>query len=81
MRDLFPPAEAGQRVGICIAATLLGMALGGWMSGWIFDVTGSYQAAFGNGVLWNVLNQAIVLFLIFRLTSRPAPLRLTEAHA
>ena len=78
VRELFPPEEAGSRVGICIAATLVGMALGGWMSGWIFDLTGSYQAAFGNGVAWNVLNQAIVLFLILRLTGgrvgfRPAP--------
>ena len=77
VRELFPPAQAGQRVGTCIAATLVGMALGGWMSGWIFDVTGSYHAAFANGVAWNVLNQAIVLFLILRLTRRPSALRRT----
>ncbi len=81
VRELFPPAEAGQRVGICIAATLVGMALGGWLSGWIFDLTGSYAAAFGNGVAWNVMNQAIVLFLILRLTRRPAPLGPSGAAA
>jgi cyanate permease len=42
------------------------MALGGWMSGFIFDLTGSYHAAFANGVLWNALNAAIVLALLLR---------------
>jgi cyanate permease len=32
------------------------MALGGWMSGAIFDLTGSYRAAFANGIAWNLLN-------------------------
>ena len=81
VREVFPAREAGQRVGICIAATLVGMALGGWMSGLIFDLTGSYRAAFANGVAWNVLNQAIVVFLIARLTSRPTPLRQAGAAA
>lgn len=75
VRELFPAQEAGSRVGICIAATLVGMALGGWLSGWIFDLTGSYQAAFGNGVAWNVLNQAIVVFLLLRLTRGPVGFR------
>jgi MFS family permease len=52
VREVFPPAEAGARVGIVIMATLFGMALGGWMSGLIFDLTGSYQAAFLNGLVW-----------------------------
>ena len=47
-----------------ITATLFGMALGGWLSGAIFDLTGSYRAAFLNGVLWNVLNAAIALWLL-----------------
>ncbi|MDB5589541.1 MFS transporter [Enterovirga sp.] len=81
VREVFPPAEAGQRVGICIAATLVGMALGGWLSGWIFDQTGSYQAAFANGIGWNILNQAIVIFLILRLTARPGPVRAAQAVA
>ena len=46
--------------------TLLGMALGGWMSGVIFDATGSYRAAFANGVVWNAGNAAIVVFLLLR---------------
>lgn len=79
VRDLFPPSEAGQRVGICFAATLVGMALGGWLSGVIFDWTGSYQMAFLHGIAWNILNQSIVLYLLFRLTRRPSGLR--EARA
>ncbi len=62
VREYFPPGEAGTRVGVVLMATLVGMALGGWMSGVIFDVTGSYEAAFANGVLWNALNGAIVLY-------------------
>ena len=48
-------------------ATLVGMALGGWMSGWVFDLTGSYRAAFLNGIAWNALNMGIALFLFWRV--------------
>jgi cyanate permease len=48
-------------------ATLLGMALGGWMSGWVFDMTGSYHAAFLNGIAWNFLNLCIVSWLFWRV--------------
>ena len=64
VREHFPPAEAGTRVGAVLTATLFGMALGGWMSGKVFDLTGSYHAAFVNGVGWNLLNLGIVLLLI-----------------
>jgi hypothetical protein len=64
VREYFPPAQAGARVGTVLMATLFGMALGGWMSGKVFDLTGSYHAAFINGVAWNALNLAIVLFLL-----------------
>ena len=64
VREYFPPAEAGTRVGITVMATIVGMALGGWMSGEIFDLTGSYRAAFINGILWNVLNLSIALWLL-----------------
>ena len=66
VREYFSPAETGTRVGIVLMATLLGMALGGWMSGAIFDLTGSYRAAFLNGLAWNLLNGAIVLWLLLR---------------
>jgi MFS family permease len=72
VREYFPPKEAGERVGAVITATLFGMALGGWMSGAIFDLTGSYRAAFVNGILFNLLNVSIALFLLRRATGRPA---------
>jgi MFS family permease len=67
VREHFPPAEAGARVGTVLMCTLLGMALGGWLSGKVFDLTGSYQAAFVNGIGWNLLNLSIVLFLLMRV--------------
>ena len=72
VREYFPPAEAGARVGTVIMFTLLGMALGGWMSGAIFDLTGSYRAAFINGIGWNLLNLLIVVWLWHR-TRRNLP--------
>ena len=66
VREHFKPQEAGARVGAVIMATMLGMALGGWMSGWVFDITGSYRAAFLNGIAWNLLNLSIALWLVMR---------------
>ena len=66
VREHFPAAEAGTRVGAVIMCTMLGMALGGWMSGKVFDLTGSYQAAFINGIAWNLLNLAIAMTLLRR---------------
>ena len=67
VREHFPPAEAGARVGTVLMATLFGMALGGWMSGKVFDISGSYHAAFINGIAWNLLNLSIALFLLHRV--------------
>jgi len=66
VREYFTPKEAGARVGAVLMATLFGMALGGWMSGAIFDASGSYRAAFVNGIAWNLLNVGIVLYLLMR---------------
>jgi len=71
VREYFSPREAGTRVGLVLMATLLGMALGGWMSGAIFDLTGSYQAAFLNGLGWNLLNVSIAAWLLLRSRGRP----------
>jgi MFS family permease len=70
VRDYMPAKEAGQRVGIVLMATVFGMAVGGWMSGWIYDLTGSYAAAFLNGIAWNVVNLAAILLLIWRARRR-----------
>jgi MFS family permease len=64
VREYFPPREAGTRIGIVLMMTIFGMALGGWMSGAIYDWTGSYRAAFVNGIVWNLLNLAIALWLL-----------------
>ena len=64
------PKEAGGRVGTVLMFTLFGMALGGWMSGKVFDLTGSYHAAFINGIAWNLLNVSIASFLLFRTLRR-----------
>jgi MFS family permease len=73
VRDYFHPREIGTRLGLVLMATLFGMALGGWMSGLIFDLTGSYRAAFANGLLWNLLNVTIVASLLLRSGRRLAP--------
>jgi MFS family permease len=72
IREYFPPREAGTRIGLVIMATLFGMALGGWMSGAIFDYAGSYHAAFANGLAWNLLNVTIATWLLFRSGRRMA---------
>jgi len=66
VREYFPPQQAGARVGFILMASMFGMALGGWLSGWIFDLTGSYAAAFLNGLGFNATNGAIVLWLLYR---------------
>jgi len=74
VREYFPPHEAATKVGLVIMCTLLGMALGGWMTGVIFDMTGSYRAAFLNGIAWNLLNFTIAASLLYRATRlRRAP--------
>ena len=67
VREYMPAEEAATRVGIVMMTTVLGMALGGWMSGWIYDLTGSYQMAFLNGIGWNVLNMGIMAMILWRV--------------
>src|SRR5262249_30655959 len=64
VREYFAPREAATRIGAVLMATIVGMALGGWLSGAIFDLTGSYHAAFLNGIAWNLLNLGIALWLL-----------------
>ncbi|WP_263488164.1 MULTISPECIES: MFS transporter [unclassified Mesorhizobium] len=66
VREYMPAREAGQRVGIVIMATIFGMAIGGWMSGWIYDLTGSYAAAFLNGIAWNLLNILVMVLVLWK---------------
>ncbi len=67
VREYFPPQEAGMRVGVVIAISVVGMALGGWAAGWIFDLTASYRVAFAVGFISNILNLVIAVWLLLRL--------------
>ena len=70
VRETMPAAEAATRVGIVIFASVFGMSFGGWISGVIFDATGSYSAAFLNGIAWNALNITIAVGLLLRARRR-----------
>ena len=63
VREFMPSEQSGSKIGFIVMTTIVGMALGGLLSGWIFDVTKSYEAAFINGILWNCLNFAIIVFI------------------
>lgn len=69
VREYLPGTSAGEKVGLVMMATIFGMALGGWISGWIYDLTGSYQIAFWNGIIWNFMNIGIVILLLIRSRS------------
>ena len=70
VREYFKPSEAGIRMGVTISMTIVGMALGGWMGGALFDLTGSYHAAFLNAVAWNAMNGVMIWALLIRQSRR-----------
>ncbi|MCS3561784.1 MFS family permease [Bradyrhizobium elkanii] len=72
VREAMPASEAATRIGIVIFASVFGMSFGGWISGVIFDATGSYAAAFANGLAWNLLNVSIIVLLMMRARQRLA---------
>lgn len=74
IREYLPAREAGQRIGVVIFATIGGMAFGGWVSGWIYDLTASYQLALLNGMAWNFVNMSVMSLILWRtLRAQPAP--------
>ncbi len=75
VREFFPASKAGGILGVVVMATLVGMALGGWMSGLVYDLTGAYRMAFLNGLAWNLINVGVCVFLLWRQGRR------TAAHA
>ncbi len=78
VREYFPGNEAGARLGIVISATVLGMAIGGWISGSIYDWTGSYTVALVHGIAWNCVNFSTILFLLYRCSPPFAKLRVVN---
>jgi MFS family permease len=80
IRELLPPREAGAKIGLIVAATIVGMAFGGYFSGVIFDATASYKMAFLNGVVWNAFNLAVVGWLYWRIQRASPRPRLLPAE-
>lgn len=73
VREYLPAAEAGRRIGLVITATIMGMAAGGWVTGLIYDWTGSYAAAFLNGIAWNMINIGAMLAILMKDRGRLRP--------
>tara|TARA_Y100000739_G_scaffold229837_1_gene246577 strand:+ start:2072 stop:3283 length:1212 start_codon:yes stop_codon:yes gene_type:complete len=73
VRTFFKAKDAGWRIGMALFFTMLGMAVGGWLAGALYDLTGSYELAFINAIGFNIANLAIAGMLRQRLTkSKPA---------
>ncbi|MEM6825193.1 MAG: MFS transporter [Pseudomonadota bacterium] len=73
VREYLPSHEAGRYVGLLTFATIVGMAFGGWISGVLYDLSGSYRLAILNGIGWNVLNIALIGAILWSSRPRPAP--------
>ena len=66
LREYLPTKNVASKIGLVLMATIFGMAFGGWVSGYIFDLTGSYELAFFNGIIWNIINILLVIYLMFK---------------
>ena len=66
VREYLPASEAGRRTGVVILCAGTGMAIGAWLGGASFDLTGSYQLGFLFGVWFNIANILIISSLIVR---------------
>ena len=66
IRRYFPARDAGWRIGLTLLFTVIGMALGGWMAGALYDLTGSYTVSFLNAIAFNLMNMAIAFVLLRR---------------
>jgi MFS family permease len=74
VRELFPASEASWRIPTMLFPGSLGMAAGGWLAGALYDRFAFYAPAFAVGVLFNLLNLAVIGALVLRhRTSRLSP--------
>jgi len=76
IREYLPAKQAGMRIGLVMSMTILGMAVGGYLSGVIFDYFGSYRMAFLNGLAWNLVNLSVVCWLMLRARRSVPPAQL-----
>ena len=70
LREFLPTKNVASKIGLVLMATIFGMAFGGWVSGYIFDLTGSYDIAFINGIIWNIINILLIVYLMFKGSNR-----------
>jgi MFS family permease len=66
VREMFRAEEASWRVPVWFFINVWGMALGGWLAGYIYDVTLSYRLAFLTGLAFNVANIVLLAFMVVR---------------
>ena len=73
IRDLYPSKEASWRIPTVLMTAMSGMAFGSWFAGKLFDLSLSYRPAFAAGVLFNLANLVVVLFLVSRTPPTGSP--------
>ena len=66
IRECYSAKESNWRVPTVMFAGFLGMASGGWLRGVLFDHFSSYMPAFGTGMVFNLMNLSVLLFLVLR---------------
>ena len=66
IRDHYPLSEAHWRVPTLLLFSGSGMATGGWLAGYLYDIYGYYIPAFATGVAFNIANIAILFMLLVR---------------
>jgi MFS family permease len=66
IRELYPMSEAHWRVPTLMLLSGGGMATGGWLAGYLYDIHGYYLPAFATGVAFNIANIALLFMLVVR---------------
>jgi MFS family permease len=69
VREHFAASEAGWRIATVLLFGLSGMAIGGWLGGFVYDLAASDEPAFLAGLLANLANLAVIAALVLRKRS------------